>query len=421
MYVETSVGDLLDKMTILELKQSRIRDPAKLAEITRELATLAPAVELRDKYSVWYGTLFKLNAHIWDLTDEIKARTVIDESYARNAHKIMDFNQRRFRIKNVLNLAEETSLKEQKSYPQTSVTIEGDDISCAVYAATVYDKVFLRTPRPECVGEAFGVADPSSEVTPIVIPEDEAHLYDFRPFRYVSGGMIGDFIHQLSVVYETYRKTGRKGHLFIDDRGGPFRRGLLPTFNDIREVIEAQPYIASFSVYQNEPVDVDLSRWRGHPTLYHCSWAQIFRDTYGVPWGTKPWMTVVPDTTYRNVSFLSMTSARACADLDFKYIMSKLPGTAVFLETEDGQVNYFMQRFNLTSIPVLRVYTFQQLARAIAGCHTFVGTLSMPLALADALGVNRIALMPVEPNDRGVAVRTPKPYIYTMEDAYSLL
>lgn len=421
MHVETSVGDLLDKMTILEIKQGRIQDQAKQTEIARELTSLEPARVFKDKYPVWYAVLSKINAHIWDLTDELKARTAIDEGYAWNAHRIMDFNQRRFRVKNILNLAEESSLKEQKSYPQTCVTIEGNDVSQTVYAATVYDKVLLRTPNDICVGSAFGPADSASEPVSIVIPEKERTLYDFSPIRYVSGGMIGDFIHQLSVVYETYRKTGRKGQLFIADRGGPFRRGVVQTFHDIRAVIESQPYIASFSVYQGEPADEDLTRWRGHPTLYHSSWAKIFSDTYQVPWGTKPWITVAPDTNYRDVTFLSMSPSRPCADLDFKYIISKLPGTVVFLETEDGQVNYFMKRFNIFSIPILRSTAFAHLASVIAGCHTFVGTLSMPLALADALGVKRIALMAVDANDRHIAVQTPKPYIFTMEDAYAIL
>ena len=245
-------------------------------------------------------------------------------------------------------------------------------------------------------------------------------MYSFQPIRYVSGGMIGDFLHQLSVVNETYIRTGRKGHIFIADTGGPFRRGLAATFADIRRVVESQPYVASFSLYTGQPTDVNLSLWRNHPNLYDHSWAQIFENTYRVPWGKHPWIRANGNETYNNTTFLSVTPNRPCTDLDFTYILSKLPGTVVFFATEDGQETYFLERFRIPSIPLVRVHTFDELVHALAGCRMFVGTLSMPLALADALGKDRIALMPDSP-DRFIASRTPKPYIFTMADAYALL
>lgn len=419
MQVETSVGDLLDKLSILDIKQARIEDPKKQAEIQKELTALAAARVYAERYPIWYATLVALNTRMWDLTNELKMRTELDAEYAKNAFKIMDFNQRRFRVKNVLNRAEATSLKEQKSYESTSIVIEGRDLWQVVYAATLYDRVYTHTVHLE-LPDVLLRADPSVPAAPLQIPEDEIAMYRFPPIRYVSGGMIGDFIHQLSVVYETYRKTGRKGQLFLADFGGPWRRGSEAAFQDLAPVLMTQPYIDSFAVYRGEPTDVNLSAWRAHPSLYDSSWARIFEDTYHVPWGTRPWLHVERDPAFSHVTFLSITGARPCGDLDFAKIFSKLPGQLIFLATEPGQESYFVNRFRIASIPVLYVSTFQELARAIGGCRLFVGTLSMPLALADALGVDRIALMPDSP-DRLIASRTPKPFIFTMQDADRLL
>jgi hypothetical protein len=420
MFVEVSVGELLDKVSILELKLERISNPDKQSEIRRELAALSGATALKETFALWYHVLCRINKHIWDLTDTLKARTAVDQEYAVNAHQIMDFNQRRFRVKNILNLSDTTSLKEQKGYPQTSVVLDDDDPLTILYAGTVYDTVYLRRPSDVFSAPPFYTAEPDAVSTRVTIPADEASLYALPPLRYVSGGMIGDFLHQLSVVYETYLRTGRKGVLYIADMGGPFRRGLPATYSDLRGVIEAQSYIAEFSIYRNEPVDINLSAWRNHPSLYQSSWAQIFADTYGVPWGAHPWIRVPPAVAYNDITFLSVTSNRPCEQLDFTYILSKVPGTPVFLATEEGQEAYFLERFKIPSIPVLRVTTFRDLATAIAACRLFIGTLSMPLALADALGVKRIALLP-NSDDRAIAARTPKPSIFTMEDAYSVL
>ena len=60
---------------------------------------------------------------------------------------------------------------------------------------------------------------------------------------YITGGRLGDFFQQLSVVYEYYLKTGRKGIIYLDDAlGDKFRFGAAQALEDIREIIALQPY-----------------------------------------------------------------------------------------------------------------------------------------------------------------------------------
>ena len=66
------------------------------------------------------------------------------------------------------------------------------------------------------------------------------------PITYVSGGLLGDFINQLSIIQETYQKTGRKGFLFVSDRGDKFRFGLQKVYDDTKEFVKAQEYIYEY-------------------------------------------------------------------------------------------------------------------------------------------------------------------------------
>jgi hypothetical protein len=57
-----------------------------------------------------------------------------------------------------------------------------------------------------------------------------------EPLTYLAGGLLGDFINQLSVIQEVYKLTGRKGFLFVSNRGHEFRFGLeqLNTYMNIK-------------------------------------------------------------------------------------------------------------------------------------------------------------------------------------------
>jgi hypothetical protein len=423
MPVEVSVGDILDKVSILEIKKVRITNKEKQTEIEKELSCLSMANSYIKKYEVWYSLLKYVNERIWDLTDYLKSLPEVNIEYAIISSKIMDFNQRRFRMKNVINYSESGSLREQKSYNETMAFIDNVDIyECLpeiVYAAMCYDIVYLKTPNSIFTTPNFRYTESPIPPTLIVIPQDERVYCEFPTIRYVSGGMLGDFIHQLSIIKETYLQTGKKGVLYIGNVGDKFRRGIQGTYADIREIICQQPYIVSFKIHEGEPFDINLSAWRHTQNLYTYSWAQIFQNKYGVPWGTHPWITANADSSYEQSVIISLSSVRPCLDLDFAYIISKLPGVPVFLITEDGQESYILEKTRLSSIKTIRCVTFNELVNVIAGCKMFVGALSMPLALADAMGKNRIALM-TNSDDSKIAMRTNKPYIMTMSDALKI-
>jgi len=123
LLVEVSVGEVIDKITILEIKDQRITDPKKLANVRAELTTLndtlagvlKPSAEL-DRLR---KELFDINAALWDIEDEIReCETAKDfgPKFIELARAVYFTNDKRAAVKKQINLAVGSRLVEEKSY-----------------------------------------------------------------------------------------------------------------------------------------------------------------------------------------------------------------------------------------------------------------------------------------------------------------
>lgn len=123
----TAPGELIDKITVLKIKQERISDPARLANVTRELAMLS---ETKDKYfpkdpavaekiADLESRLKKSNEEIWDMGDKIRDlgdKKDFGKEFADVALGIHHSNDRRAAIKKEINMLLGSSIIEEKSY-----------------------------------------------------------------------------------------------------------------------------------------------------------------------------------------------------------------------------------------------------------------------------------------------------------------
>lgn len=122
--VEVSVGELLDKLTILQIKADRIRDPDKLHNIRRELqavqATWAAAPQAGDDgLQPLIADLRRVNEDLWDIEDAIRAKEAageFDQPFIDLARAVYRTNDRRAAIKKALNQKTGSDLVEEKSY-----------------------------------------------------------------------------------------------------------------------------------------------------------------------------------------------------------------------------------------------------------------------------------------------------------------
>jgi Family of unknown function (DUF6165) len=120
--VPISMGELMDKISILEIKSERIANPIQRENVLRELEALR-AVDLgaidRAMLERSRGELRQVNAQLWDVEDAIRecdARGDFGSAFVELARSVYRLNDARARIKKEINLASGSRLVEEKSY-----------------------------------------------------------------------------------------------------------------------------------------------------------------------------------------------------------------------------------------------------------------------------------------------------------------
>ena len=123
--VELAYGELLDKVTILQIKSERITDKSKLANVNKELALLNKLWEQDKKSSVdiakEFSALKEINEKIWDIEDGIREKERVkefDEEFIELARSVYYSNDKRAEIKRAINLKLGSELIEEKSYSE---------------------------------------------------------------------------------------------------------------------------------------------------------------------------------------------------------------------------------------------------------------------------------------------------------------
>src|SRR5690242_1216634 len=101
-----SLGEVLDKISILRIKLRRIADPAKLQHVRRELEKLSAAAGSVDRYQSFLADLEKVNEQLWDIEDAIRGKErkqQFDDEFIKLARSVYFTNDKRFEIKNAVN------------------------------------------------------------------------------------------------------------------------------------------------------------------------------------------------------------------------------------------------------------------------------------------------------------------------------
>jgi hypothetical protein len=125
LLVPISPGELIDKITILEIKSARMTDPAKLHNVRTELTLLndtwaASAYAATDISQEW-SDLRAVNAQLWDIEDDIRDKereSAFDQRFIELARAVYVTNDERAAIKRRINTRLGSLLVEEKSYQQ---------------------------------------------------------------------------------------------------------------------------------------------------------------------------------------------------------------------------------------------------------------------------------------------------------------
>jgi|TARA_B100001778_G_scaffold333402_1_gene341863 hypothetical protein len=121
MKIKISNGELLDRISILELKKLRIEDSAKLAVVEREFLELNPkCVSLFTKndssLQMLYLNLSRINGMLWDLENLVRDKKIKDKEFIKSSRKIFELNEERNNIKNDINLVTGSDYLDVKEY-----------------------------------------------------------------------------------------------------------------------------------------------------------------------------------------------------------------------------------------------------------------------------------------------------------------
>lgn len=121
MKINISIGELVDKVTILSIKAKRIKNQEKLKNILQEYELLKKSMEsigIADT-SEAFKTLEKVNLDLWDIEDQIRmkeAKKQFDDEFIGLARSVYFTNDRRAEIKKEINLKFGSDLVEEKEY-----------------------------------------------------------------------------------------------------------------------------------------------------------------------------------------------------------------------------------------------------------------------------------------------------------------
>ena len=118
-----SIGELIDKITILEIKAERMTDPQKLGNVRAELALLRALTSKAGldgpEMAPYAEELKSINAALWDIEDEIREfeeRKDFGARFVELARSVYRTNDHRARVKQRINAAFGSGLIEEKSY-----------------------------------------------------------------------------------------------------------------------------------------------------------------------------------------------------------------------------------------------------------------------------------------------------------------
>ena len=120
---EISAGELIDKITILEIKKEKISNKEKLIEVDKELVslnkTLKKSINDESKILSFKNDLKNINLKLWDIEDEKRSaekNNQFDEKFIQLARNVYKFNDERAKIKLEINNVLGSNIKEVKSY-----------------------------------------------------------------------------------------------------------------------------------------------------------------------------------------------------------------------------------------------------------------------------------------------------------------
>ena len=120
MKIEVSNGEIIDKLTIIQIKLERIKDKTKLSNLEKEYNHLvAAASSILSTADPLYVSLYQVNCALWDIEDHIRdleRNKDFGSDFISTARAVYIQNDKRSEIKREINIRTSSGFIEEKSY-----------------------------------------------------------------------------------------------------------------------------------------------------------------------------------------------------------------------------------------------------------------------------------------------------------------
>ena len=117
-----SLGELVDKISILLIKQKNINDKSKILHVNKELDYLKSILEKKikkEEINNYLDQLVKINSELWKIEDDIREcerKKIFDQTFIELARSVYFTNDKRANVKSDINIKFGSELVEVKSY-----------------------------------------------------------------------------------------------------------------------------------------------------------------------------------------------------------------------------------------------------------------------------------------------------------------
>ena len=117
-----SLGELVDKISILLIKQKNINDKSKILHVNKELDYLKSKLEKKikkEEINNYLDQLVKINSELWKIEDDIREcerKKIFDQTFIELARSVYFTNDKRANVKSDINIKFGSELVEVKSY-----------------------------------------------------------------------------------------------------------------------------------------------------------------------------------------------------------------------------------------------------------------------------------------------------------------
>lgn len=153
LYLPVSLGESIDKLTILDIKLEKINDIRKNDVLVEYNLLNKKLTDFIVKYKNLYEIMKKVNLLIWNMMDDLRDGNLKEDEYLKVCKECIEFNDIRFRVKNKINYISKSSIKEQKSYKINRLIItmnknlNNNDLLLKIikYLSFIYDEIIIES------------------------------------------------------------------------------------------------------------------------------------------------------------------------------------------------------------------------------------------------------------------------------------